>query len=43
MVSVIIDNLTAGLTIEETLQSYPSIRHDDVLAAVAYTADIAGE
>lgn len=43
MVSVILDNLAAGQTTEEILESYPSIGHEDILAAVAYAADLARE
>lgn len=43
MVSVILDNLAAGLTGDEILRSYPSLRPDDINAAVAYAADLARE
>ncbi len=43
MVSVILDNLAVGQTTEEILESYPSVRRDDVQAAVAYAADLARE
>lgn len=39
MVSVVLDNLAAGLTIEEIITSYPSLAHEDVQAALAYAAD----
>ncbi len=42
-VSVVLDNLAAGLTREEIIQSYPSLSHDDIQAAVAYAADLARE
>ena len=41
MASVILDNLAAGISIEELLQSYPSLSRDDVLAAMAYAAELA--
>lgn len=40
MVFVILDNLAAGLTIEEIVRSYPSLTVDDVRAAVAYAAEL---
>jgi hypothetical protein len=42
-VSVILDNLAAGLMPDEILQSYPSLTRDDVSAAVAYAAELARE
>jgi len=41
MASVVLDNLAAGVGIEELLESYPSLTRDDVLAAMAYAADLA--
>lgn len=41
MVSVVLDNLAAGVDIDEILKSYPSIRHEQVQAAMAYAADLA--
>ena len=41
MASVVLDNLAAGLDIGEVLTSYPSLTRDDVLAAMAYAADLA--
>ena len=43
MVSVILDNLAAGLSREEILASYPSVRPDDVEASIAYAAELARE
>jgi uncharacterized protein (DUF433 family) len=43
MVSVVLDNLAAGLTADEIVASYPSLTHDDVQAAIAYAADLARE
>lgn len=42
-VSVILDNLAAGLSAEEIAESYPSVSEDAVHAALAYAADLAGE
>jgi uncharacterized protein (DUF433 family) len=43
MVSVILDNLAAGVPREELLQSYPSLQESDVQAALAYAAELARE
>jgi uncharacterized protein (DUF433 family) len=34
-------NLAAGLSTEEILAEYPSLEAEDILAAMAYAADIA--
>jgi uncharacterized protein (DUF433 family) len=43
MVSVILDNLAAGVLHQEILTSYPSIRDADIQAALAYAAELARE
>lgn len=43
MVSVILDNLAAGVPHEELLQSYPSLHELDIQAALAYAAELARE
>ena len=43
MVSVILDNLAAGLGTAEILRSYPSLQPDDIAAAMAYAAELARE
>jgi uncharacterized protein (DUF433 family) len=43
MVSVILDNLAAGLTAEEIMNSYPSLNENAVHAAIAYAADLSKE
>jgi uncharacterized protein (DUF433 family) len=43
MVSIILDNLAAGLTPAQITASYPSVKADDVAAAIAYAADLARE
>ena len=43
MVSVILDNLAAGMPHTEILASYPSIREADIQAALAYAAELARE
>ena len=42
MVSVVLANLADGLGIEEILAEYPSLTREDVQAAVAYGAELAG-
>ncbi len=43
MVSVVLDNLAAGLATEEILASYPSLSRDSIQAAIAYAAELARE
>ena len=43
MVSVVLDNLAAGLSPAEIVGSYPSLHPDDVTAAMAYAAELARE
>ena len=43
MVSIILDNLAAGVPREEILHSYPSIQEPDIQAALAYAAELARE
>jgi uncharacterized protein (DUF433 family) len=43
MVSVILDNLAAGVPIEEILRSCPSLKQESILAAISYAADLARE
>jgi len=43
MISVILDNLAAGVPHEELLQSYPSLQELDIQAALAYAAELARE
>ncbi len=43
MVSVILDNLAAGVSANELLQSYPMLSHHAIQAAIAYAADLARE
>ncbi len=40
-VSLILDLLAAGETIEEILLAYPSISREDILACIAYGAEMA--
>jgi uncharacterized protein (DUF433 family) len=43
MVSVVLDNLAAGRSIEDILCSYPSLRRESILAAISYAADLTRE
>lgn len=43
MVSVILDNLAAGLTPDEIVHSYPSLTQEAVQAAISYAAELARE
>jgi uncharacterized protein (DUF433 family) len=43
MVSVVLDNLAAGLTPDEIVGSYPSLNHESVQAAIAYAAELGRE
>jgi uncharacterized protein (DUF433 family) len=43
MVSVIIDNLAAGVSREEIQSSYPALTHADIDAALAYAAELTRE
>lgn len=43
MVSVVLDNLAAGLAPDEILRSYPSLTREAVLAAIAYAAELGRE
>lgn len=43
MVSVILDNVAAGVPRSEILASYPSIKPQDLDAALAYAAELARE
>lgn len=43
MVSVILDNVAAGVPWSEILASYPSVTLEDIHAALAYAAELARE
>ena len=40
MVSVILDNLAGGVAPEAILRSYPTLKPDDIQAALAYAAEL---
>lgn len=39
-VSLILDLLAGGATIEEVLEEYPGLERDDILACIAYGAEM---
>ena len=43
MVSVILDNLAAGIPHAEIVKSYPGIQEHDIQAALSYAAELARE
>lgn len=43
MVSVILDNLAAGVSDAEILRSYPAIQEPEIRAALAYAPELARE
>jgi uncharacterized protein (DUF433 family) len=43
MVSVVLDNLAAGLTPEDIMHSYPSLSREAIQAAIAYAAELTRE
>jgi len=43
MVSVILDNLAAGLSPLEIIESYPAVSKQAIQAAIAYAAELSHE
>jgi uncharacterized protein (DUF433 family) len=43
LVSLLLDFLASGATIEEILENYPQLKREDVLAAIAYGAEMSRE
>lgn len=43
MVSVVLDNLASGLSQDEIIRSYPSLNEEDIMATIAYAAELARE
>jgi len=43
MASVVLDNLAAGQSLNDILRLYPTLQKDDVVAAIAYAAELARE
>ena len=42
-ISLIIENLAEGLKEDEVFAAYPQLTHEDVLAALAYAAEVTRE
>lgn len=42
-VSLILDMLACGMTDNELLEEYPQLKHEDILAAMAYGAEMSRE
>ena len=42
-VALILDNLATGMAEQELLENYPGLTHEDVLAAIAYGAEMTRE
>ena len=42
-VSLILDFLAAGMAVEEILEDYPGLTHEDVQACIAYGAEMSRE
>jgi len=42
-VSIIVDNLAAGVPEDEILKAYPSLERDDIRAALTYAAELTRE
>lgn len=43
VVSVVLDNLASGASVDEILRLYPTLTRDGVAAAIAYAAELARE
>jgi len=43
MVSVVLDNLAAGLNYDQIVKSYPSLNREMIQAAMSYAAELAKE
>ncbi|MHB1665085.1 MAG: DUF433 domain-containing protein [bacterium] len=43
MASIILDNLSEGVNEPEILKSYPSLKSEDIKAAIAYAAELSRE
>jgi uncharacterized protein (DUF433 family) len=41
-VSIVLDNLAAGVSEQEVLKSYPRLAREAIHACIAYAADLAG-
>jgi len=43
MVSVILDNLSDGMSYDEIIESYPSLTNEDIKSAISYAAELSRE
>jgi uncharacterized protein (DUF433 family) len=43
MASVILDNLSSGMTIDEIINEYPPVTREDILAVLDYAAELSRE
>jgi len=43
MVSVVLDNVAAGISTTEIIESYPSLTPEAIQASIAYAAELARE
>jgi len=43
IVSVVMDNLAAGVSREEILRNYPSLKNEDIDGCIAYAAELTRE
>ena len=43
MVYIILDNLAAGVSVEDILSNYPSLKIEDIQATIEYAAELARE
>jgi uncharacterized protein (DUF433 family) len=43
LVSVVLDNLASGATVEQLVQSYPALTPEAIRAAIAYAAELSRE
>jgi uncharacterized protein (DUF433 family) len=41
MVTAILDNLAGGVSVEEILRGYPTLKPEDIQAALGYAAELA--
>ncbi len=43
MVSVILDNLAEGNTVDEIMENYPTVSRDAIMATLVYASELAKE
>jgi len=41
-VELLLRKLSEGMTIEELLEAYPNLRHEDIYTVLSYSADVIG-